>query len=211
MEAPAPWAPQAAALLLSRPRLCSDLALPRVGRTLGGGSPRCRLSGGPSRLTTQLHFQRLPWDVASGSGSWNAIFVSHPSPMTARGSEGPRSFLQGILRRSGLLGDSEEKTQTFWFGGGSTPNLWQGLSQPEALEGGRVCQGWWRPRSPQPGACLASKQKEVTFLASVFPSLETRRAPAQFSLDSFFFFFLVAPMAWGTHWASHQTRATAVT
>lgn len=71
-----------------------------------------------------------------------------PLPHDSRGSEGPRSFLQGILRRSGLLGDSEEKTQTFWFGGGSTPNLWQGLSQPEALEGGRVCQGVVEAQKP---------------------------------------------------------------
>lgn len=60
--------PRLGALPLSPHRILhSDLAPPGVRRTLGGGSPRCRLSGGPSRLTTQLHFQRLPWDVASGS------------------------------------------------------------------------------------------------------------------------------------------------
>lgn len=55
---------------------CSGSGPPQLG-----GSPHCRLSGGPSLLTTQLGFQRLPWDVALGIWKLERnLLVSHPSP-----------------------------------------------------------------------------------------------------------------------------------
>lgn len=71
--------------------------LHKVRLTLGRGRLQGRLSGGLSLLTTQLCFQRLPWDVAFLI--WKVgrnLLVSHP--WTARGCMGPRSIQEEILR-----------------------------------------------------------------------------------------------------------------
>lgn len=110
MEAPAPWEPRAGgSASLPAPDPPCRPTLPGVRPTLGGSGPRCRLSGGPSRLTTRLRFQRLPWDVASHLETGKESFSFPPRPPTgASRSESLGAVAFWVTQR--------EWTQTLWFG-----------------------------------------------------------------------------------------------
>lgn len=102
-----PW--PGALLLSPHTILHSDLALPRVRLTLGGGSSLCRLSGGlPAN-----HTAAFP-EASLGRGSLHLESGKESSsfpPLLLDNVLVPRaSRRKSLARRSGLLGDPGEWT-----------------------------------------------------------------------------------------------------